>query len=153
MKPLAIDLFCGLGGWTDGLLAEGPCRHAVVQRRAPHARQPRQFRFKVPRPKIRLRDDRENSAPALPAYRGDILSPSPGGSSMKNKGITRPTRVVRGHMAAIIQNHRARMRREAIETLEQRMADARCRRLTGREFEQRAQELEARERAERERMQ
>ena len=23
MKPLAIDLFCGLGGWSDGLLAEG----------------------------------------------------------------------------------------------------------------------------------
>jgi len=23
MKPLAIDLFCGLGGWTDGLLTEG----------------------------------------------------------------------------------------------------------------------------------
>lgn len=22
-KPLAIDLFCGLGGWTDGLLSEG----------------------------------------------------------------------------------------------------------------------------------
>lgn len=22
-RPLAIDLFCGLGGWTDGLLAEG----------------------------------------------------------------------------------------------------------------------------------
>jgi len=23
MMPLAIDLFCGLGGWTDGLMAEG----------------------------------------------------------------------------------------------------------------------------------
>lgn len=23
MRPLAIDLFCGLGGWTAGLLAEG----------------------------------------------------------------------------------------------------------------------------------
>jgi hypothetical protein len=23
VTPLAIDLFCGLGGWTDGLLAEG----------------------------------------------------------------------------------------------------------------------------------
>ena len=23
MRPLAVDLFCGLGGWTDGLLAEG----------------------------------------------------------------------------------------------------------------------------------
>ncbi len=23
MMPMAIDLFCGLGGWTDGLLAEG----------------------------------------------------------------------------------------------------------------------------------
>ena len=22
-KPLAIDLFCGLGGWADGFLAEG----------------------------------------------------------------------------------------------------------------------------------
>jgi site-specific DNA-cytosine methylase len=22
-KPLGIDLFCGLGGWTEGLLAEG----------------------------------------------------------------------------------------------------------------------------------
>ena len=24
-RPLAIDLFCGLGGWTEGLLAEGYC--------------------------------------------------------------------------------------------------------------------------------
>lgn len=23
MRPLAIDLYCGLGGWTEGLLAEG----------------------------------------------------------------------------------------------------------------------------------
>lgn len=23
IKPVAIDLFCGLGGWTDGLMAEG----------------------------------------------------------------------------------------------------------------------------------
>ncbi len=23
VKPLAVDLFCGLGGWSDGLLAEG----------------------------------------------------------------------------------------------------------------------------------
>ena len=23
MKPLGVDLFCGLGGWTEGLLAEG----------------------------------------------------------------------------------------------------------------------------------
>ncbi|HXI90508.1 MAG TPA: hypothetical protein VNO24_10890, partial [Blastocatellia bacterium] len=23
MKPLAIDLYCGLGGWTEGFLAEG----------------------------------------------------------------------------------------------------------------------------------
>ena len=22
-EPLAVDLFCGLGGWTEGLLAEG----------------------------------------------------------------------------------------------------------------------------------
>lgn len=22
-QPLAIDLYCGLGGWTEGLLAEG----------------------------------------------------------------------------------------------------------------------------------
>src|SRR2546425_9193762 len=24
-QPLAIDLYCGLGGWTEGLLAEGYC--------------------------------------------------------------------------------------------------------------------------------
>lgn len=24
-KPLAVDLYCGLGGWTEGLLAEGWC--------------------------------------------------------------------------------------------------------------------------------
>jgi len=23
MRPLAIDLYCGLGGWTEGLLAAG----------------------------------------------------------------------------------------------------------------------------------
>ena len=23
MKPLAIDLYCGLGGWSEGLIAEG----------------------------------------------------------------------------------------------------------------------------------
>ena len=23
MKPFAVDLYCGLGGWTEGLLAEG----------------------------------------------------------------------------------------------------------------------------------
>ena len=23
MKPLAIDLFCGLGGWAEGFLSEG----------------------------------------------------------------------------------------------------------------------------------
>jgi hypothetical protein len=23
LMPLAIDLFCGLGGWAEGLLAEG----------------------------------------------------------------------------------------------------------------------------------
>ena len=23
MRPLAVDLYCGLGGWTEGLLAEG----------------------------------------------------------------------------------------------------------------------------------
>ncbi len=26
MRPLAIDLYCGLGGWTAGLLAEGYLR-------------------------------------------------------------------------------------------------------------------------------
>lgn len=42
MKPLAIDLFCGLGGWTEGLLAEGWCvigfdieRHAYGDHRYP----------------------------------------------------------------------------------------------------------------------
>jgi hypothetical protein len=42
MKPLAIDLFCGLGGWTEGLMAEGwECvgfdieRHQYGERRYP----------------------------------------------------------------------------------------------------------------------
>jgi hypothetical protein len=41
-QPLAIDLFCGLGGWTEGLLAEGyrvvgfDCeRHAYGKARYP----------------------------------------------------------------------------------------------------------------------
>ena len=42
MKPLAIDLYCGLGGWTEGLLAEGYCvvgfdieRHVYGEHRYP----------------------------------------------------------------------------------------------------------------------
>ena len=27
-RPLAVDLFCGLGGWTDGLLAEATTANA-----------------------------------------------------------------------------------------------------------------------------
>src|SRR5271155_5632734 len=41
-KPLAIDLYCGLGGWTEGLLAEGyyvvgfdNVRHAYGDERYP----------------------------------------------------------------------------------------------------------------------
>mgnify|MGYP001612040804 CR=1 FL=1 len=41
-KPLAIDLYCGLGGWTEGLLAEGYCvvgfdieRHIYGEHRYP----------------------------------------------------------------------------------------------------------------------
>lgn len=30
MKPLAIDLFCGLGGWTEGLQAEGYSYYAWI---------------------------------------------------------------------------------------------------------------------------
>ena len=30
MQPLAIDLYCGLGGWTEGLLAEGYRQKAAL---------------------------------------------------------------------------------------------------------------------------
>jgi len=45
-RPLAIDLYCGLGGWTEGLLAEGYRvvgfdleRHVYGEHRYPDAAQ------------------------------------------------------------------------------------------------------------------
>ena len=41
-KPLAIDLFCGLGGWTDGLL-ENPRAFSATHRADLQARKPRRM--------------------------------------------------------------------------------------------------------------
>lgn len=61
----------------------------------------------------------------------------------------------RGHtpyMALKLRQYRERVRQEAADSLEQRMRNAKCRRLMGAEFEARAAELEAADRAERARM-
>ena len=52
---------------------------------------------------------------------------------------------VRVKMSQIVRETRIRKAREAAETFPERMAACGCRQLTGREFERRKAELEARE--------